>query len=384
MTERSLKDLNITPESVLELIPPGVSLDALRDKCFIPIARDEKVVTFAAADLSCVVETQLLAASMDASADTILFPPAEIQNLIRGLYDIKSGVGQETLNAIEEVDDLSELARQEVMSDSVDAPVVKLVNGILMESLRERATDIHIEPYEDRVAVRYRVDGVLSDRYALSKGHQSPVTSRIKVMANMDIAERFVPQDGRIGISLGDRLVDIRVSSLPTQHGERLVLRLLDKARGLLTLEDLGMKAYERERIENLIRRPNGMILCYPVVSSGPVGHRPSFENLLGEQYEELAEAVSIERCVRAATPPVFLWHTADDTTVPVENALLLREALEARGVPVECHIFPHGSHGQSLADPACFPPERAWRLSVPCGAWVEWCRAWIRRNYGG
>lgn len=130
--------------------------------------------------------------------------------------------------------------------------------------------------------------------------------------------------------------------------------------------------------------RPDGMILCYPVVSSGPAGHRPSFENLLGERYEELAEAVSIERCVRAATPPVFLWHTADDTTVPVENALLLREALEARGVPVECHIFPHGSHGQSLADPACFPPERAWRLSVPCGAWVEWCRAWIRRNYGG
>lgn len=86
-------------------------------------------------------------------------------------------------------------------------------------------------------------------------------------MANMDIAERFVPQDGRIGISLGDRLVDIRVSSLPTQHGERLVLRLLDKARGLLTLEDLGMKAYERERIENLIRRPNGMILF-----TGPTG----------------------------------------------------------------------------------------------------------------
>lgn len=267
MTEQSLKDLNITPESVLELIPSGVSLDALRDKCFVPISRDGEVVTFAAADLSCIVETQLLAASMGASADARLFPPAEIQNLIRGLYDIKSGVGQDTLNAIEEVDDLSELARQEVMSDSVDAPVVKLVNGILMESLRERATDIHIEPYEDRVAVRYRVDGVLSDRYALSKGHQSPVTSRIKVMANMDIAERFVPQDGRIGISLGDRLVDIRVSSLPTQHGERLVLRLLDKARGLLTLEDLGMKAYERERIENLIRRPNGMILF-----TGPTG----------------------------------------------------------------------------------------------------------------
>ncbi|MEG1602993.1 MAG: GspE/PulE family protein [Cloacibacillus sp.] len=267
MRQLSLKEMDITPESVLELIPRGVSLDTLRDKGFVPIERDEKSVTFAVADLSCLVEAQVLAASMGASARTVIVPPSEIQSLVRSLYDIKSGVGQDTLNAIEEVDDLSELARQEVMSDTVDAPVVRLVNGILMESLRERATDIHVEPYEDRVVVRYRIDGVLSDRYSLSKGHQAPVTSRIKVMANMDIAERFVPQDGRIGISLGDRLVDIRVSSLPTQHGERLVMRLLDKARGLLTLEDLGMKAYERERLEELIRRPNGMILF-----TGPTG----------------------------------------------------------------------------------------------------------------
>ena len=267
MHEHSIKDFNITPEAALELIPSGVSLDALRDKGFVPVAREGRAVTFAASDLSALIDAQVLAASMGASANIVLCPAPEIQSLIRSLYDIKSGVGQDTLNAIEEVDDLSELARQEVMSDTVDAPVVRLVNGILMESLRERATDIHIEPYEDRVVVRYRIDGVLSDRYSLSKGHQAPVTSRIKVMANMDIAERFVPQDGRIGISLGDRLVDIRVSSLPTQHGERLVLRLLDKTRGLLTLEDLGMKVLERERIESLIRRPNGMILF-----TGPTG----------------------------------------------------------------------------------------------------------------
>lgn len=267
MKEYPIKDFKVTPEQVLELVPQGVSLDALRDKGFVPVAREGRTVIFAASDISSLIDAQVLAAAMDASASLVLAPAPEIQNLIRSLYDIKSGVGQDTLNAIEEINDLSELARQEVMSDSVDAPVVRLVNGILMESLRERATDIHLEPYEDRVVVRYRIDGVLSDRYSLSKGHQAPVTSRIKVMANMDIAERFVPQDGRIGISLGDRLVDIRVSSLPTQHGERLVLRLLDKTRGLLTLEDLGMKAFERERIEGLIRRPNGMILF-----TGPTG----------------------------------------------------------------------------------------------------------------
>lgn len=267
MKGRSVKDFDVRPEQVLELVPQGVSLDAFRDKGFVPVASEDGVMTFAVSDLSCIVDAQLLASSVGMRASACLCPPAEIQSLIRSLYDIKSGVGQDTLNAIEEVDDLSELARQEVMSDSVDAPVVRLVNGILMESLRERATDIHIEPYEDRVAVRYRIDGVLTDKYSLSKGHQAPVTSRIKVMANMDIAERFVPQDGRIGISLGDRLVDIRVSALPTQHGERLVLRLLDKARGLLTLEDLGMKEDERARLEELIRRPNGMILF-----TGPTG----------------------------------------------------------------------------------------------------------------
>ncbi|MBQ9881764.1 MAG: Flp pilus assembly complex ATPase component TadA, partial [Synergistes sp.] len=262
-----LRDLGAAPEKVLDLIPESVSLDVLRDKCFVPIALYDGVMIFAAADYSSVIEAQLLAASAGAVADVRLFSPSEIQNLIRALYDIKNGVGEETLNAIEEIDDLSELVRQEVMSDSSDAPVVRLVNGILMESLKERATDIHIEPYEDRVAVRYRIDGVLSDRYMLSKGHQAPVTSRIKVMANMDIAERFIPQDGRIGISLGSRLVDVRVSSLPTQHGERLVLRLLDRARGVLTMEELGMKAGERERMEKLICRPNGMILF-----TGPTG----------------------------------------------------------------------------------------------------------------
>lgn len=254
-------------EIIMSLIPEKVSLDSLRERGLLPIAKEETVMTVAVSDLASTAEAQIFAAASGCSAVIELFPSEEISSAIRALYDLKSGVAQEVLNEIEEVDDLSELARQEVMSDEVDAPVVKLVNGILMESIKEHATDIHIEPYEDKVTVRYRVDGVLKDKYTLSKGHQAPVTSRIKVMAEMDIAERFIPQDGRIGITLGERMVDIRVSSLPTQHGERLVLRLLDKARGLLTLEDLGMKEDELARINELIRQPNGMILF-----TGPTG----------------------------------------------------------------------------------------------------------------
>ncbi len=258
---------NISAEKILELMPEGVSLDALRDSGFLPLEKDSSQLTVALANIQAVVSAQIFASAAGCSLKTEFVSEEELQKLTAELYNLKSGVADSTLNEIEEVEDLSALARQEVMSDAVDAPVVRLVNGILMEALKERATDIHAEPYEDKLVVRYRIDGVLHDKYALSKGHQAPFTSRIKVMSGMDIAERFVPQDGRIGISAGERMVDIRVSALPTQHGERLVLRLLDKARGLLTLEDLGMKPREKEELEKLIRRPNGMILF-----TGPTG----------------------------------------------------------------------------------------------------------------
>lgn len=255
------------PERVLELIPGGVSIDILREKGIVPIDCDDVTLYVAASHIGATPDAQILAMGVGLTAQLVIFPEDAISSLVRALYDLKSGVAQDTLNAIESVEDLSQLARQEVLSDTVDAPVIKLVNGVLLEAIKERATDIHLEPFENKLLVRYRIDGVLHDRYELTKGHQSPVTSRIKVMAKMDIAERFVPQDGRIGIALGDRAVDIRVSSLPTQHGERIVMRLLDKARGLLTLEDLGMAADEKGRLDALIRHPHGMILL-----TGPTG----------------------------------------------------------------------------------------------------------------
>jgi type II secretory ATPase GspE/PulE/Tfp pilus assembly ATPase PilB-like protein len=254
-------------ETVLGLIPKGVSVDTLREKCIIPISVGDDDMVIAAPGFSAFADAQILAMASGKTPVLEIFPQSQIAALIRTLYDLKSGVAQDTLNAIESVDDLSELARQEVLSDTVDAPVIKLVNGVLLEAIKERATDIHLEPYEDKLLVRYRIDGVLGDRYELTKGHQSPVTSRVKVMAHMDIAERFIPQDGRIGIALGDRAVDIRVSSLPTRHGERIVMRLLDKARGLLTLKDLGMESMENERLDRVINAPHGMILL-----TGPTG----------------------------------------------------------------------------------------------------------------
>lgn len=128
--------------------------------------------------------------------------------------------------------------------------------------------------------------------------------------------------------------------------------------------------------------RPDGLILGYPVITSGEFGHKGSFEALLGDRYEELLELVSLEKRVTRRTPPTFLWHTADDTTVPVENSLIFKAALEARGVPVELHIYPHGVHGQSLADRTVFAPDKMWQLSAICNVWVSRCDTWIQRTF--
>lgn len=128
--------------------------------------------------------------------------------------------------------------------------------------------------------------------------------------------------------------------------------------------------------------RPDGAVLCYPVVSAGAHGHRDSFRNLLGDRYEKKAPSLSLENQVKKGAPPFFLWHTADDTTVPMENTRLLETALRDRGAAVETHIFPHGVHGQSLADPTAFSPDRRWQISVPCAVWVERCHAWLQRNF--
>ncbi|NLK19422.1 MAG: Flp pilus assembly complex ATPase component TadA, partial [Synergistaceae bacterium] len=120
----------------------------------------------------------------------------EIERLLGRLYDLRGGIGDDTLSALEGIDDDDGILREDVQSDSVDVPVIKLVNGLIREALKLRATDIHIEPFEGEVLVRFRVDGVLHDRLSLPRNLQAPLTSRVKVMARMDIAERLAPQDG--------------------------------------------------------------------------------------------------------------------------------------------------------------------------------------------
>jgi general secretion pathway protein E len=148
-----------------------------------------------------------------------------------------------------------------------DAPIIRYVNAIIFRASSQRASDVHIEPYEDRLKVRFRVDGVLLDVASEEKGFHPSIVSRIKVMSGLNIAEKRLPQDGRIGLKIAGRDVDIRVSSIPTQFGERIVLRLLDKSATVLELPQVGLTGRKLELVEKLILKPNGILLV-----TGPTG----------------------------------------------------------------------------------------------------------------
>jgi general secretion pathway protein E len=185
-------------------------------------------------------------------------------------YDLSRGSAEQLVQDMEEngstiISELEE--RADLLDDISDAPIIKLVNHIISQSVKARASDIHIESYQDSFKVRYRVDGILYDFLSPPKWLQPALISRIKVMASMNIAEKRLPQDGRLDVKIGQQEIDVRVSTLPTSFGERVVLRLLDKSGSLISLSDLGLVSDKLTLLDSLIRSPNGIILV-----TGPTG----------------------------------------------------------------------------------------------------------------
>lgn len=163
------------------------------------------------------------------------------------------------------IDEIPQTA--DLLDGDDDAPVVRLINGLIYEAVKRRASDIHIEPHEDTLAVRYRIDGVLQEVLTPSRRLAAPLTSRVKVMARLDIAEKRIPQDGRISLSIGGRSIDVRVSTLPSRYGERITMRLLDTRNALLGLDQLGMDEDTLTRLRSVLSQPNGITLV-----TGPTG----------------------------------------------------------------------------------------------------------------
>jgi general secretion pathway protein E len=179
---------------------------------------------------------------------------------------------EDIASSIENGTDLAQLTESlpeitDLLETENDAPIIKLINALLTQAVRENASDIHLEIFERRSLVRFRVDGALRDVVEPKRSLHAAMVSRVKIMAELDIAERRLPQDGRIMLRIAGRPVDVRVSTLPTGHGERVVMRLLDKQAGRLSLDGLGMPATTLARLDHLIAQPHGIILV-----TGPTG----------------------------------------------------------------------------------------------------------------
>ncbi|HTM05771.1 MAG TPA: type II secretion system ATPase GspE [Patescibacteria group bacterium] len=247
-----------------------VPLKFLRDNVVIPIKKEGSIIILTADPLAfqSLDELNLL---LGGGAIYAVATPVLIMNSINKYYPLEGS--KEVIEELEEEADageavaLEDLGEKDILTMATEAPIIKLVNHILFQAVKQNASDIHVEPFEKEMRVRYRIDGVMYDTMNPPKRIQGALVSRIKIMANLNIAEKRVPQDGRIAIKVADKSIDLRVSILPVVYGERIVMRLLDKSRTFGRLEDLGMDARDLKIMLKNVERPNGIIYV-----TGPTG----------------------------------------------------------------------------------------------------------------
>ena len=202
----------------------------------------------------------------------VLLTPEEFEHCLALAYTREPSAAETIVEDIGESVDLAKLTEQlpevaDLLEAENDAPIIRLINALLTQAVREGASDVHLEIFDSRALVRFRVDGALRDVVEPRRGLHPAMVSRIKVMASLDIAEKRLPQDGRIALRIAGRAIDVRVSTIPTANGERVVLRLLDKQAGRLTLDALGMSAPARDAVDAMIAAPHGIFLV-----TGPTG----------------------------------------------------------------------------------------------------------------
>ena len=234
----------------------------------VPLSIDENAnkLTIAISDPFNILALDEIRMITGMDLDIMIATLSDIKRAIESFYSVKSSIDRALIEVVAEESAEFDLSREEAVSID-DAPVVKLVNTILGQAVESGASDVHVEPFENETRVRYRIDGVLFDMLTFPKHLHPPVSSRIKIMSGMDIAEKRHPQDGRILLRAEGRRIDIRVSSLPTIYGEKLVMRLLDQATAMVGLEKLGLDPEEKVALDKIIEVPYGIILV-----TGPTG----------------------------------------------------------------------------------------------------------------
>jgi len=252
------------PQEVLDLVP----VRFVHRHRVIPIERDERGLKVATADPLNYHAFDDLRLLLGCEVIPVLAYSRDIQNAIKNYY----GIGSDTIDSMLQAEgDLLDTMESEADLEELteDATIIKFVNQIISEAVNDRATDIHIEPFEDELRIRYRIDGMLYEAAVppTIKHYQSAVISRIKIMSDMNIAEKRLPQDGKIPFRIGTAEYDLRVSTVPTQWGESIAIRILSRTSTLLELEELGMDGEALRRFHYLIQKPHGIILV-----TGPTG----------------------------------------------------------------------------------------------------------------
>ena len=285
-----LREVNPEP-SAMQLVAEGIA----RAHVALPLRVNGDVLEIAVADPLDDAGIDAVEAAAGRTVHLLIAPASEIARAIQTSY--RSLVNVENLvEAFEAADSLRAVAASAWMAeDADDAPVVQLVTQIITQGLRDRASDVHIEPQNDRVRIRYRIDGALHDVLALPSSMAAALVSRLKIMASMNIADRRRSQDGQIALTVDDRAIDVRVNTIPTVWGEKAVLRILDRNRVLYRLDDLGMPPDTHAAFTRLVRSPVGMVIC-----AGPTGSGKTTT-----LYATLAEANETERNVTTIEDPV-------------------------------------------------------------------------------
>ncbi len=262
-----LSDVELNPE-VVKLIP----LDIARKFKVIAVSKLNRTLLVAISDPNNIYVLDAVKFITGCTVQPVISPEKAIEKAIESYY-VDSGGLSEMIKGLEEDPDLEVVTSEEEASDSdllsaiQDKPLVKLVDSIIYEAVRMNASDIHIETYEKRIRVRYRMDGDLKEMAPLPYKYRSAIVSRVKIMAELDISERRLPQDGRIKIKIAGRTVDLRVSVLPTIFGEKVVMRILDPQALKVDLTQLGFRKEDLNKFEKAIRLPFGIILV-----TGPTG----------------------------------------------------------------------------------------------------------------
>ena len=246
------------PEELIDLVP----INFARQHHILPFANKGDAILVAVANPLDTNPTDDLRILLNKRIEAVAASPEAIDDAINRVYERKDETALAEAREGEEIEELQDLID---MTD--EAPVIRWVNNLFYTAVKERASDIHIEPTDTKVMVRYRIDGKLIPRKEANKGFLSSIVSRVKIEAGLNIAEKRLPQDGRITKKIAGKVVDVRVSTIPTARGERVVMRLLDKEQVMLDLIDLGFARAQLDVLEHLTERPNGIVLV-----TGPTG----------------------------------------------------------------------------------------------------------------